>query len=193
MKLNFCNALVFSSCLLSGCASVFAELDGFPEDTAILIGDVAYQINTVKCARIKAIDQYGVLDCYDSDGRQFAPISPVAEWRRTYIKEKMGMEWASPEHQAWLTYMTHGGGNEKAAEAIASGVLQAYSSIMSLSKSIDKSREMQVQEAQMKLQGVQAYATGGMPAWQAHQQQVVQWHLDNTQFFVNQLNTTAPE
>lgn len=193
IKRTTCSFLIsFSfSFSLIGCASLTAELEGFPADTAILIGDVAYQINTVKCAQIRAIGQHGSLDCYDSEGRQSASISPVAEWRRTYVEEKMGMDWASPEHQAYLTYMFHGGGNEKAAKAIASGALQAYGSIQSarnLLKSIDKSNEIQVQAAQMRLQGMQAYASGGMPAWQAHQFKVVQWHLDNSRFFVDQMN-----
>lgn len=183
---------ISSSFLLGGCASLKDELEGkYPPDTAILIGNVAYQMNTVKCAKIKAIGKNGALDCYDPEGRQSASITPVSDWRRNYIKEKMGLEWASTEHQDFLFYMFHGGGNEKLVGALVNSVQQSYANYAAaknLSESLSKSREIAVQNAQMKIKGINAYVTGGMPAWQVHQVSVIQWHLDNSNYFRNQMN-----
>lgn len=51
--------VTLSAFFLGGCASMQAELEGleYPADTAILIGDVAYQVSTIKCAQIKAIGE----------------------------------------------------------------------------------------------------------------------------------------
>lgn len=188
---------IASSFLLGGCASLKAGLEGIdhPADTAILIGDVAYQINTVKCAQIKAIGEDGALDCFDSESRQSASITPVSEWRRNFLKEKMGMDWASPEHQAFLFNYFHEGGQEKAMGALLSSVQQAYgtyASAKNLSDSLRKSGEIEMQSAQMKIKGIGAYMSGGMPAWQAHQSDVSQWHLANSRYFINQMNKSSP-
>jgi hypothetical protein len=189
--------VISSSFLLGGCASIKAELQGmdYPPDTAILIGDIAYQISTIKCAQIKAIGEYGELDCYDLEGQQSASITPVSDWRRSLLKEKMDIEWASPEHQAYLFKYFHGGGKEKAARAIISSVQQVYgtyAAVKDLSDTIDKSREIDTQSAKMKIKGVEAYVSGGMPAWHAHQSNVTQWHLDNSRYFINQMNKSNP-
>ena len=175
--------------LLTGCASIKAELQeiDYPKDTAILIGDSAYQINTVKCAKIKAIGEDGTLDCYDFDGIKSASITPVSDWRRNYLKENLGIKWASPEHQAFLFNYFHGGGKEKTANAI----LKAYGAIAAAKKltdSLEKSKEIETQAAKMKIKGIEAYATGGMPAWHAHKFKTTQWHLENSRYFSNQLN-----
>ncbi len=181
---------------LAGCATLKAELEGinYPADTAILIGNVAYQINTAKCHKIKAIGEDGALDCYDSEDRRSASITPVSDWRRNLVKEKMGLEWASPEHQAFLFHMFHGGGMENMARAMASSAQQAYgtyTATKSLTDSLKKSREIELQNAQMKIKGVQAYASGGMPAWQAHQSNVIQWRLDNSRYFSTSVGRPA--
>lgn len=185
---------ISSSFLLGGCASLKESkevFEGYQPDTAILIGDVPYLINTVKCAQIKSIGENGALDCYDSEGRQSASITPFANWRRNFIKEKMGMEWASPEHQDYLYYMIHGGGNQKVVGEFVNSMQQvraSYASVKNLNDSISKSREISSQEAQMKIKGVAAYMSGGMPAWLAHQSNVIQWRLDNSRYFLNQMN-----
>ena len=72
--------VILPSALLGGCASMQAELEGlkYPADTAILIGDVAYQINTTKCAQIRAIGEGGALDCRDAEGRHRHRLHPWA-------------------------------------------------------------------------------------------------------------------
>ena len=40
----------------------------------------------------------------------------------------------------------------------------------------------------MRVQAAGVYMSGGMPAWQAHQQKSAQWRLENTRFFLNQAN-----
>lgn len=187
--------VLFVPCLLtlSSCASLQEERD-YPADTAILIGDVAYQINTNRCAQIKAIGKDGALDCYDADDLRSPSITPVSEWRRTLLKEKMGMEWASPEHQAFLVNYFHRGGKEKGAAELANSLQQAYGNLAAAkasSNSIGKSRDIKIQEAQSKLSGVQAYVSGGSQAWQAHQMNVTQWRLDNSRYFIIQMNNAA--
>ena len=44
----------------------------------------------------------------------------------------------------------------------------------------------------MRMQGVAAYMSGGMPAWQAHQQKSIHWRLENARFFTNQMNKSIP-
>ena len=44
----------------------------------------------------------------------------------------------------------------------------------------------------MKMKGVEAYMSGGMAAWQAHQFNFAQWHLNNSQYFLNQMNKPSP-
>ncbi|WP_409029975.1 hypothetical protein [Janthinobacterium sp. CG_23.3] len=163
----------------------------YPLDTAILIDNRAYQINTVSCAQIKAIGSDGALDCYDSAGQKTSLVTPISDWRRNYIKEKMGMEWASEKHQNFLFYMFHGGGNEKLMGAAVNSAQQAYGNYANTKNMIDslgKSKEIDQQNAQMKIKGMSAYMTGGMPAWQAHQMNVIQWRLDNSRYFSNQMN-----
>ena len=177
--------------MVGGCAALTEQFDGYPADTAILIGDVAYQINTTKCAVIKGIGEDGALDCHDSEGRRSASITPVSDWRRNLTKEKFGFEWASPEHQAFLFYMIRQGGTEKAVGSVMGTAQQlagALAAAKSTSDSIKKSREIEGQGAQMRVQGAGVYFSGGMPAWQAHQQKSVEWRLDNARFFLNQAN-----
>lgn len=188
---------VFSSVFLGGCASLSAELQGldYPADTPILIGDTAYQINTTKCARIRAIDAKGTLDCYDADGRQSAAITPVGEFRRNLVKKDLGREWGSPEHQDVVFRFFHGGGKEKAAQAVMGSVQQtygAYASTKNLLNTIDRSKAIDARSAQIKADGAAAYMAGGMPAWQAYRANVVQWHLENSRFFSNQMNALTP-
>lgn len=189
---------IFPYFLLGGCASlkeVKEEFEGYQADTAILIGDVPYLINTVKCAQIKAIGENGALDCYDSEGRQSASITPFATWRRNFVKEKLGMEWASPKHQEYLFHMIHGGGNQKVMGGFVSSAHQVsenYTAAKNLNDSINKSKEISLQDAQMKMKGTAAYMSGGMPAWQAHQSNVMQWRQDNSRYFLNQMNKSNP-
>lgn len=185
--------IIFPSFLLGGCASMQAELEGleYPADTAILIGDVAYQINTIKCAQIKAIGEDGALDCRDAAGQQSASITPVSAWRRNLLKKQMGIEWASPEHQDFLFNFFHKGGKEQVAAALFSSAQQihgTYAAVKNMSDSIDKSKSIDRQNVQMKADGAAAYVSGGMPAWQAHQWKVIQWRQDNARYFLNQAN-----
>ena len=180
-----------ATAMVSGCAALTEQFDGYPADTAILIGDVAYQINTTKCAVIKGIGENSALDCHDSEGRRSASITPVSDWRRNLTKEKFGFEWASPEHQAFLFYMIRHGGTEKAVGAVMGAAQQSVAALAaakSISDSIKKSREIEGQGAQMRVQGAGVYMSGGMPAWQVHQQKSVQWRLENARFFLNQAN-----
>lgn len=184
--------LANATILLGGCAGLKQEFDGYPADTAILIDDVAYQINTTKCATIKGIDGInGALDCYDADGRQTASVAPVPDWRRNLVKDRFGMEWASPEHQAFLFNFFHEGGKEKAAQSISNSMQESIGILVKTKNLIDttqKSYSIQIQEAQLRTQGFVAYASGGMPAWQVHRANTVQWRLDNARFFTNQMN-----
>lgn len=181
--------------LLGGCAALDEERN-YPPSTAILIGDVAYQINAARCAQIKGIGEDGALDCYDLNGRQSASVTPVSDWRRNIVKEKMGMEWASPQHQAFLFDFFHGGGMDRTAKGLVGSIQQAYSNyaqVKNLADTLKKSGEIEAERTQLRLKGIQAGLTGGTPAWQAHQVGMVQWHLDNARFFQNQMNkTTSP-
>jgi hypothetical protein len=192
--LAFC-AAIFSSLLLGGCASLNAELQGidYPADTAILIGQIAYQINTTKCAQIRSIAKDGTLDCYDTDGKQSASITPVSDFRKNLVQNHHGMTWASAEHQAFLFDFFHGGGKERAAAAIVGSAQQAYgayASTKSMLDSIDKSKAIDARSAQLKADGAAAYMSG-MPAWQAHQSKVLQWRVENAKYFVDQMNKTT--
>ena len=185
--------VILPAFFLGGCASMQAELEGleYPANTAILIGDVAYQINTIKCAQIKAIGEEGALDCRDAEGRQSASITPVSAWRRKLLKEQMGMEWASPAHQDFLFNFFHKGGKEQVAATLVSSAQQihgTYAAVKNMSDSIDKSKSIDRQSAQMKADGAAAYMSGGMSAWQAHQWKVIQWRQDNARYFLNQAN-----
>lgn len=111
------------------------------------------------------------------------------------VVEKSGLEWASPEHQEYLFYMIHGGGNQKVIGGFVSATQQAYGSYAvakNLNDSLRKSQEIGAQDAKMKMKGVAAYMSGGLPAWQAHQLNVVQWRLDNSRYFVSQMNKANP-
>jgi len=190
-NLAVCTA-IFSTLLLAGCASLDRELQGmdYPADTAILIGQVAYQINTTKCAQIRSIAKDGALDCYDTDGKQSASITPVSDFRRNLVQNHYGMAWASPEHQAFLFNFFHDGGQERTVAAIVGSAQQAYgiyASTKSMLDSIDKSKAIDARAAQIKADGAAAYMSG-MSAWQAHQSKVMQWHLDNANYFVDKMN-----
>lgn len=179
--------------LLDGCASFSADIEGidYPRDTAILIGDFAYRINTIKCAQVKAVGENGVLDCYDSEGRQSASISPASDLNRKYLKENMGMEWASPEHQAYLFDFYHRGGKEKMVGGFINSV-QQVAALRNFSDSLEKSRTINLTSAKMKIKGVEAYMSGGMSAWQVHQFNASQWHLNNSRYFIDQMNKSNP-
>lgn len=173
--------------ILEGCAWLKAEIEGVKYPTAVIVNGVAYQINLVQCAQIKEIGPKGELVCYDMEGNQSASASPVSDWRRRYIEEDMGVEWASPEHQAFLFYMFHQGGIEEAAKAIVGSLQQGYTSYKSINNlvdSIDKSLEIQAKEASLTLSGMRAYMSGGMPAWQEHQYNVIVWRLNNVSYFL---------
>lgn len=176
---------------MGGCTTLSREFESisYPPDKAILIGDVAYQINAEKCAEIKNISEDGTLDCYDMEGKQSASISPTSEWRRNIIEERF--KWASPEHQAFLFYLFHEGGAQKVVASAVNSAQQAYGSaaaIKSLADSSRASREMTIEGAKMSMKGTQAYMTGGMTAWQAHQSTLVQWHLNNAKYFSDKLS-----
>jgi hypothetical protein len=183
--------------VLVGCASLDAELQGrdYPADTAILVGDVAYQINTTKCAQIRAIAQDGTLDCFDSGGRRSAAITPVSTWRRQFVTSQYGWAWGSPEHQAFLFNYFHGGGKEQAAAAIVGAAQQAYGAYASTKSTlamIDKSKAIDARSAQIKADGAAAYMSGGLPAWQAHQISVIQWRVQNAQYFIDHMGAAKP-
>jgi hypothetical protein len=190
--------LLISSALAStGCASLQADIQGrdYPADTAILIGGTAYQINTYKCAKIKSIGDDGALDCYDPDDRKSASITPVSDWRRKLAEQHVGDTWASPKHQAFLYFMFHQGGGERALANAMNGVMQVrdtYSATKGILDSVDKSKEMDSKAAQLKLEGGGAYMRGGTPAWQAHNSKVIGWHLENSRYFLDQANKVKP-
>ena len=191
LKLVF--LVIAAAFLLGGCAALDEERN-YPPSTAILIGDVAYQINNVRCAQIKGIGQDGALDCYDLNGRKSASVAPVSDWRRNHVKEKLGMEWASLQHQAYLFDFFHGGGLERTAKGIVDSIQQGYvnyAQVKNLADTLKKSEELEAERIQLGLKGIQAGLTGGTSAWQAHQAGMFQWHLNNARFFQNQMNKTT--
>ena len=177
--------------LLGGCTSLPAELESisYPPDMAILITNVPYMVNSVKCAEIRSIGAERELHCYDAEGNKSAVITPVSEFRRNITKEKLGFEWASAEHQAFLFDFIHNGGADRAVGQMTGTMMKAYSTAKGIHDLHEKQNEISEQEAEMKLKGTSAYLSGGMSAWQKHQFDVVQWRLDNSRFFSNQLST----
>lgn len=181
---------VFFTVILNGCTSLAVGIQGikYPQDTAILIDDTPYLINTFKCATIKEIQENRRLICYDLEGRRSAKVPPASENHRDKLKIKFGIEWASPEHQEELFNWYYGGGKEAFEKAVRDSVavsMQLAMSVNDLSKSLDRSRKMKIQEMRLRQKGIDAHISGGMPAWQAHQFNVVQWHLDNASYFRN--------
>lgn len=181
---------VFSSLVLSGCAFVQGQIESidYPQDTAILIGDVPYQISPIKCFEIRGIDEDGDLDCYDHEGRKSASIAPVADYRRRIIEGNMKMKWASPEHQSFLFDFFHRGGKEKASQAIFSSAMRVYGNVAAIKDMVEThkvARELPGQEAKMRIQGTEAFMSGGMSAWQQHQSVRFQWHLNNSKYFAS--------
>lgn len=184
---------ISSSPFLSSCASLKGELQGlsYPPSTAILIGDRPYQISTIKCATIKAVREDGALDCYDAEGRQSAPIRPISSWRRKTVEEQFGVKWGSPEHQAILFNFFYGGGKEQMAKALISATQQA-ATLRSMAASLDRSRDIQIETAQRRIEGASIYSEGGMSAWQAYQLNMSQWHLDNSRYFLDKIPPSSP-
>lgn len=181
--------LLFSSAslvFLSGCASIGEVVEGvdYPQDTAILIDGVPYQINMIKCAEIRSIKNSD-LDCYDQTGNQSASIAPVSAWRREIVEKNYG-GWASQKHQDFLFNYFHRGGMERNAAAIMQGY-GIFTQIKSINDMIDKSKEMDATEAQKRLEGSTKYYSGGMSAWQAHQSNMAEWRLKNMDYFKNQI------
>lgn len=186
--------IIFTA-LLSGCSLLAVGIEGikYPQDTAVLIDDTPYLINTFKCAQIAAIRENGRLVCYDLEGRRSAQIPPASEGYRNRLKEKFGIEWASPEHQAELFKWFHGGGKEAFEKSVAdvlSVSMQLGQSVSGLSKSLEKSRKIKIQEAKIRQKGIEYHISGDMAALQAHQFNVVQWRLDNADYFRNQAIAT---
>ena len=184
--------VVFAAVLQTGCSTMMAQIESleYPQDTAVWINERPYQISTIKCATIAAIDADGVLDCYDASGEKSASMAPVSDWRLRYVKEKMGFDWASPEHQAFLFDYFHNGGmqrNAAALKASAQESYQLYSSTKSLSDSVRKMGDIKREEGQLKAEGALAYYSGGMAGWDAHQSKVMSWRLQNARFFFNQI------
>lgn len=64
-------------------------------------------------------------------------------------------------------------------------------SVKSCNASVDKSKEISQQRAQMTANGASAWMQGMPAAWQAHQASLVQWRLGNAKFFQDQANTTV--
>jgi len=169
----------------AGCTSLEAELESirYHPDTAILIGDVPYQINAIKCAEIRSIGPDGELNCYDAAGNRSAAMTPVGSWKRRFLREKLGMEWASPEHQEFLFYMNHQGGMQQAINDVGNTTLQAYSAASNIADMLEHRSDMEQQRARMKAEAATASAVGGMSAWQHHQFKLNAWYARNASYF----------
>lgn len=178
-------SLLIASIASSGCATLAEQAQSleYPLDTAILIGTVAYQINTVACAEIRSIEADGALNCYDASGKRTTPMTPVSDWRRKMAEEHLETTWASPKHQAWLFFMLHEGGLKKAVEGSVAGVMRARATIESAKATLKRAEQvgdLEQKIAQDRVNGAIAFATGGYPKWFAHQQAVSTWHIKNT-------------
>lgn len=60
--------LILSSIFVSGCATTneLIQAKDYPPDTPIVINDLPYEVNAIKCAKITSVSASGELDCYDS-------------------------------------------------------------------------------------------------------------------------------
>jgi hypothetical protein len=168
----------------TGCTTIAIvnESKSFPRDTAIVLNDEKYLINTIKCAEVRGVSEEGVLDCYAIDGTQSAPVVPANALQVSLTESRSGLEWASPEHQAWLFNYFHGGGQERALANMQAGLAHIRSTL-DLIDTIEAAEQMEQDEIKLNMEGFKASLTGGMSARQAHRALMVQWHLNNSRYF----------
>lgn len=173
--------------ILSGCATIEAGIEGssFPQDTAVLVNGVPYQINMEKCAEIRSVDENGDLNCYDYAGNKSARISPVSEFRVSVLKDKMGMEWATPEHQIFLFNFYHRGGVERSVAAIRDG-FQAAKGINDYSKMVDdhfaKMDELRSRGGKVMHRVLSERMAGNKDPFLAHKIRREMWFQENLNF-----------
>lgn len=183
-------ALVMS---LGGCALMREQIEGvsYPPDTPFLIGGVPYQVSAIKCFEIRSIAADGTLDCYDVEGKQSTPMTPVSDFRRKLAKEQFGLEWGSPAHQAFLINYFYKGGQESAARGLVNGVTvlrNQLSQAKLFRESQKKSVEIERKAAEWDTKEFQAAITGGPGALAEVKFLRMQWHMANAQFFLDQNN-----
>jgi len=192
-RARFIFVLISGSILFSGCATTdeLMQAKDYPPDIPILINNVPYEINSIKCAKITSVNKNGSLDCYDSDGFKSLPITPVSEWRRNGLKEHWNLEWGSEDHQAFMYYFYYGGGKEEVGKNLQN-YFDNFLYFISVAKlatntqdALDKSKEIKFEEAGMKIQSGHAYIKGGIPAWHAHQIKIAQWRTNNVRYVLN--------
>lgn len=170
--------------LAVGCTTVseLVEIEQFPRDTAISIGERNYLINTFKCSEIRAINLAGVLECYATDGTKSVPISPASTFQMGLFEDQFEFEWGSEEHQAFLYEFHYLGGKER----LASSLIGAVRAVMSTIDVIDAMNSTYYESNELVTilpQYRNTEALIGMSAWDLRGFSIADWHLNNSTFF----------
>lgn len=179
--------LLLGATLGPGCSTmaIMHESLEFPRDTAVIVDERKYIINTTKCAEIRDISEKGWLDCYTLDGVQSAPAFPEPSFVINAVESRF--EWASTAHQAMLFDYYYGGGMEQAIEEMQSS-LGLLSATLDLIDTIETSQQMDQDAIRLRTEGLHASLAGGTPALRAHQSRMVTWHLNNSRYFTQKLS-----
>lgn len=171
--------------VISGCAliSEVNEINQYPRDTAISIGERWYVISTYKCAEVRSIDDEGVLDCYAEDGTKSMPVSPGSQWQMETFKKHFDYEWGSEEHQAYLYDFYYLGGKERLANSILNSINTTVY-MYKTSKNLMKSDEYITGSSKsgIPLYG-SSHALSGMSIWDAREYSMADWHFNNATYF----------
>lgn len=169
----------------SGCVSVaeLLEMDEFPRDTAVSIGNYNYVINTIKCHEVRNIGEDGDLECYAADGSKSAPVSPQGEWLMEQFDKYHDYEWGSEEHQAFLYEFHYLGGKERLANSMLQTV-QATASLVQTTQQIMNSTNYNAatSSSSMPVYGANP-ALNGMNVWEAREFSMADWHFNNLTYF----------
>lgn len=176
--------LVLSSIMFSGCASLDEAIEAYQyqPDLPIMVEGNAYQVNIIKCAKIRDITEDDRLVCYDAEGNKSASISPVSDFRVNYFKDR-GIEWGSVEHQAFVYNFLYNGGMEMAVDSFAQSVSTIKENVKTTKKfldTIDKTEKLHQKKLEFATQSVASYMEGGFEGWMSFQTHRIHWYLDNS-------------